>query len=167
MAIIEATSKQENLLYINVNEEYAIPNLLPNLSVVPLFLDRQAGIWVIFVKFDPGCMLPTHFHTGVVQAYTIKGQWWYLEHPDDVQGPGSYLYEPGGSVHSLQVPADQEGTTDVFFVVSGANVNFVGDDFMGIMDAGWIEDTILGAVKDGKAPMPRYLRPAGGTEFSR
>lgn len=167
MAIIEATTQQDNLLYINVNEEYAIPGLLPNVSVVPLFLDRQAGIWVIFTKFEPGTFLPTHFHTGTVQAYTLKGKWWYAEHPEDVQKEGCYLYEPGGSVHSLVVPEDQIGTTDVFFVITGANVNFIGEDFMGIMDAGWIEDTILNAVKEGKAPMPRYLRPAGGAEFSR
>ena len=36
---------------------------------------------------------------------------------------GSYLYEPAGSTHTLHAPATNEGDTDVWFTIYGANLN--------------------------------------------
>ena len=73
------------------------------------------------IKFAPGVQLPPHHHTGVVFAYTLAGEWSYLEYP---QSPGnragSYLYEPPGSVHTLKVADANTAETDVVFVITGA-----------------------------------------------
>ncbi len=96
---------------------------------------------MIRVKFAPGVTLPLHFHTGTVHAYTDVGLLVYTEHPEQKQTAGMYLYEPGGSVHQFNTPANNTVDTDVFFVVTGANINYasMGGDYMGIMDAGWIK----------------------------
>jgi hypothetical protein len=41
---------------------------------------------------------------------------------------GSYLYEPAGSVHTLNVPASNTEVTDVWFTIYGANLNLADDD---------------------------------------
>ena len=56
-------------------------------------------------------------------AFTQRGCWRYLEYPDVVNTAGSYLYEPAGSVHTLHVPDDNDGDTDVWFTIHGANLN--------------------------------------------
>ncbi|CUT12724.1 hypothetical protein BF49_3804 [Bradyrhizobium sp.] len=37
--------------------------------------------------------------------------------------PGSYLFEPAGSVHTLQAAHDTDGPTVSWFAIWGANVN--------------------------------------------
>lgn len=88
-----------------------------------LQVDLAQGLWIVRTRFDPGVTIQTHFHTGPVFAVTLKGTWHYKEYPNQVNKPGSYLFEPAGSVHTLTVPADQKGQTDVWFAIYGANVN--------------------------------------------
>jgi 2,4'-dihydroxyacetophenone dioxygenase len=105
-----------------------------------LQVDIEKGLWVVRTRFEPGVTIPTHKHTGEVFAFTIAGSWKYLEYPD-VNLPGSYLYEPAGSVHTLTVPADQEGLTDVWFAIYGANLNLDADGNVDlVIDAGFIRD---------------------------
>lgn len=85
-----------------------------------LHVDLNAGLWIVRVRFDPGCIIDTHYHTGSVYAVTLQGHWYYEEYPDAVNGPGSYLFEPAGSVHTLRVSDDG---AEVWFAVHGANVN--------------------------------------------
>ncbi len=134
-------------------------------SVKPLFLDRENGVWVLYARFEPGTKLPSHFHTGTVHFFTTKGRWHYAEHPDDEQSAGSYLYEPGGSVHTFEVPADATEAAEGFMVVSGANINFEDNVYHSTLDAGAIEEAIFAAVKLG-LPMPKYVRPAAGAGFA-
>ncbi|MGE8635194.1 MAG: 2,4'-dihydroxyacetophenone dioxygenase, partial [Achromobacter piechaudii] len=54
-----------------------------------------------------------------------------------------------------------------FMVVFGANINFIDGQFANIRDAGAIEDSIIEAAKKAGLPMPRYIRPKGGAEFTR
>jgi len=84
--------------------------------------DVEAGLWVIRVRFEPGVSLQKHKHTGEVFGFTITGNWKYREYPE-VNHAGSYLYEPAGSVHTLEVPAENKGITDVWFAIRGANLN--------------------------------------------
>ena len=86
-------------------------------------VDLAAGVWTLRTRFEPGTTIRTHRHTGAVHAFTLAGRWHYLEYPDDVNEAGSYLFEPAGSVHTLHVPADNDGLTDVFFIIHGANLN--------------------------------------------
>jgi len=76
---------QDNLLTVNINEEEAIPNPLDGTVINPLFLDAENGVWVLYVSFKPGTLLPKHFHTGTVHFFTTKGMWHYVEYPDDKQ----------------------------------------------------------------------------------
>ena len=44
---------------------------------------------------------------------------------------------------------------------------FIDGQFANIRDAGAIEDSILDAAKKAGLPIPRYIRPKGGAEFTR
>ncbi|MDZ4371609.1 MAG: 2,4'-dihydroxyacetophenone dioxygenase family protein [Phenylobacterium sp.] len=88
-----------------------------------LQVDLAQGIWVVRLRFDPGYRVARHYHTGPVYAFTTRGAWWYLEYPDQINRAGSFLFEPAGSVHTLMVPDSQEGLTEVWFTIFGANVD--------------------------------------------
>ena len=92
-----------------------------------LRVDLATGVWVIRNRFRPGTTIQTHKHTGHVDAFTQSGSWHYLESPEAVNTAGSYLYEPAGSVHTLHVPDTNEGPTDVWFTIHGANLNLDAD----------------------------------------
>lgn len=154
---------QDRLLTINVPKEGEVKNSLPGVHVTPLFIDPENGVWVLFARFDPGTLLPKHFHTGTVHFYTTAGSWAYVEYPDDVQTAGSYLFEPGGSIHTFKSDEGAEG----FMVINGANINFNDDgSFMNIMDAGWIEQTVLAAAQANGQKAPRYIRPGAAPDFT-
>jgi quercetin dioxygenase-like cupin family protein len=166
MALPTANNVQDRLLTLNINEQPEVQSSVPGMSVHPLFLDRENGVWVLYGRFEPGTTLPTHFHTGTVHFFTTKGRWNYLEHAEDPQTAGSYLYEPGGSVHTFTVPADASEAAEGFMVVYGANVNFVDGEYHSMMDTCAVEDEILAGAAAGLFPLPRYIRPKGGAEFS-
>ncbi|HLN17391.1 MAG TPA: 2,4'-dihydroxyacetophenone dioxygenase family protein [Acidimicrobiales bacterium] len=88
-----------------------------------LQVDLANGVWIIRNQFPPDYTVQTHKHTGHVLAFTRSGSWFYLEYPDVVNTAGSYLYEPAGSVHTLHVPPTNDGPTDVWFAIHGANLN--------------------------------------------
>ena len=92
-----------------------------------LQVNVDAGLWVIRTRFSPGMTVDTHKHTGTVHAFTLSGSWKYLEYPDDVNVAGSYLFEPAGSIHTLHVPESNTEITDVFFAITGANLNLDAD----------------------------------------
>ena len=100
MTLPEATTHRDRLLTLNVETAPRLPTEVPGVTITPLFLDRENGVWVLYGCFAPGTVLPTHFHTGTVHFYTTKGRWNYVEYPGDPQTAGSYLYEPGGSIHT-------------------------------------------------------------------
>lgn len=100
-----------------------------------LRVDLGIGEWVVQNVFDPGFTAPRHRHTGHVDAYTIRGTWQYREYGVDY-GPGSYVYEPAFSTHTLHVPASNDGPTEVIFVMRGANLNLDdGDQVTSVTDA--------------------------------
>lgn len=127
---------QTELLTVNENElPWLDGSLAPGVSIKPLRLDLEAGVWVILVSFAPGSNVPLHYHTGEAEVYTLSGSWHYAEYPDQLQTAGSYLYEPAGSVHTLIVPADNTEDTLMLVRVRGANVNFNQDGtFHSILD---------------------------------
>ena len=103
--------------------------------------DIDLGLWIVRTKFDPGTIIQRHRHTGTVFAYTTAGAWRYLESPE-INRPGSYLYEPAGSIHTLHALADTDGPTDVFFAIYGANLNLDDDgNVESVTDAGSVRDT--------------------------
>lgn len=167
MALPDVINHQDLLLTLNTNEEPVVVDALPGVDVWPLFLDPENGTWVIRAKFKPGTTLPKHFHTGVVHFYTTAGRWNYLEYPDQPQTAGSYLYEPGGSIHTFHCPEDSEEGADGFMVITGCNVNFDEDgNFMNIMDAGWIEKVVVEVAKAQGIDKLRYIKPKAGAGMS-
>ena len=77
------------------------------------------GLWIVQNIFQAGYTVPTHRHTGPVWGYTISGAWRYKEY-EYVNRAGSFLYEPAGSVHTLECVEDD---TNVWFQMYGANLN--------------------------------------------
>ena len=82
-------------------------------------VDHASGLWVIENIFQAGFELPTHRHTGPVWGFTLSGAWKYKEY-DYVNRAGSVLFEPAGSVHTLQCIKDD---TRVWFHMTGSNLN--------------------------------------------
>lgn len=126
-----------------------------------LQIDIDAGLWVVRTKFEPGTTIPRHKHTGPVFAVTFEGSWKYIEYPE-VNVAGSYLYEPAGSIHTLTVPADQEGMTDVWFAIYGANLNL--DDagnVTSVIDAGTVLEVYMAMCADAGLGTPDVILGRG------
>lgn len=161
MALPDAITKQDRLLTLNIHDATA-PSM-DGISLTPLFLDREHGVWVVYGKFAPGTTLPTHYHTGTVHFFTTKGRWNYVEHPEDPQTAGSYLYEPGGSTHTFMVPADATEAAEGFMVVHGANVNFVDGAYHSITDAASLEALFFAFAQATGTPVPKFFRPSSAS----
>ena len=82
------------------------------------------GLWIVENIFQNGYAVQRHRHTGPVWGYTTRGAWKYAEY-DYVNRAGSFLYEPAGSVHTLQCIEDD---TQVWFHMYGVNLNLDADD---------------------------------------
>ncbi len=134
--------------------------VMPGVDLQPLFLDPHNGVWVLRVIFHPGVVLPTHYHTGTVHLWTLSGRWNYVEYPDQPQTAGSYLFEPGSSVHTFSVPADNTELTETLMVVSGSNVNFDEDgNFVGTLDANSIMLGLDQLVRERGLDPAKYISP--------
>lgn len=131
---------QGELLTVNANDTALLTDALgEGVHFKPLMLDLENGVWVVLATFAPGARIPLHYHTGTVHAWTISGSWHYLEYADQPQTAGSYLFEPGASVHTLSCPAENTEDTVVLFIVNGSNINFTDDGaFHSILDAALI-----------------------------
>lgn len=148
---------QGELLTVHVDEIPMIRDALgEGVHFRPLRIDIEIGEWVVLATFAPGSRIPLHYHTGTVDAWTTSGSWNYEEYADQPQTAGSYLYEPGSSVHTLTCPASNTEDTVVLFRISGANINFTDDgQFHSILDAALVchlTDTLGDA--QGLGPIP-------------
>ena len=137
--------------------ELPFVNLGDGTHMQVLQVDVEAGLWVIRTKFEPGVMVQTHKHTGEVFAFTLAGSWKYAEYPE-VNVAGSYLYEPAGSIHTLTVPAENDGMTDVWFAIYGANLNLDADGNVEmVIDAGLVRDTYFALCEAEGHPRPNVI----------
>lgn len=115
----------------------------PGISYQLLEVDFEKGVWVTRMRFQPGVSIPPHKHTGEVLAFTVSGAWKYREYPDIYQ-TGSYVHEPEGASHTLEIPAENQGVTDILFINFGENINFDPDGKVDyIMDAKGILEKYL------------------------
>ena len=122
-----------------------------------LQVDVEAGLWVVRTRFTPGYLVQTHKHTGEVFAFTISGSWKYVEYPE-VNTAGSYLYEPAGSIHTLTVPETNDGPTDVWFAIRGANLNLdEHGNVTTVIDAGGIRDFYFAMCEGMGLPRPDVI----------
>jgi 2,4'-dihydroxyacetophenone dioxygenase len=91
----------------------------------PVRFDLATGRWINFLKVKPGGKVNRHRHTGgQVMAYTIQGEWRYLERTW-VAKPGTFVYEPPGDIHTLLVDGDVEMIT--LFILEGT-VQYLNDE---------------------------------------
>ena len=90
----------------------------------PLRLAPELGVWANLVKVSAQGMVSRHRHHGPVEGWVLQGRWRYLEH-DWVAGPGSYVHEPEGDVHTLVVEGGEEMVT--LFIVHGS-IEYLDDD---------------------------------------
>jgi hypothetical protein len=91
---------------------------------------------------------------GPVWGYTFSGAWKYKEY-EYVNRAGSFLYEPAGSVHTLQCIEDQ---TRVFFHMHGANLNLDADGKVdSVVDGQTALEFYLAACEARGLPRPRVL----------
>jgi quercetin dioxygenase-like cupin family protein len=74
-------------------------------------VDVAEGLWIVENIFQKGYAVQTHRHTGPVYGYTMSGAWKYREY-EYVNRAGSFLFEPAGSVHTLECIEDD---TQVWF----------------------------------------------------
>ena len=81
----------------------------------PLCLNRSQGYWVNLLKVTRSGIVSRHRHPNPVHGYVLKGRWRYLEH-DWMAKPGSYVFEPPGETHTLEVPDDCEEMITLFQV---------------------------------------------------
>jgi len=88
-----------------------------------LQVKAKEGLWIVENIFQAGYEVETHKHTGPIYAYTRSGAWKYKEY-DYVNRAGSFLYEPAGSMHTLQCIEDN---TQVWFQMYGSNINLDGE----------------------------------------
>jgi quercetin dioxygenase-like cupin family protein len=126
-----------------------------------LLADIDEGLWVIRTRFEPGVIVPTHKHTGPVHAFTLSGSWKYEEYPE-VNVAGSYLFEPAHSVHTLMVPDTNEGLTDAWFAIWGANLNLDADgNVETVIDAKTVADFYFLLCEAEGHPRPNVVIKSG------
>jgi 2,4'-dihydroxyacetophenone dioxygenase len=137
--------------------ELPFVELEPGVDVQLLQVDVESGLWVVRVRFQPGVRLQRHKHTGEVFAVTFSGSWKYIEYPD-VNTAGSYLFEPASSVHTLYVPESNEGITDVWFAIRGANLNLDDNDQVeSVLDAQAIKEFYLQKCRESGLEQPPVI----------
>jgi quercetin dioxygenase-like cupin family protein len=91
----------------------------------PLQFQASTGSWANLVRLEPGHRIARHLHAGgCVHAFVLEGAWHYLER-DWVASKGSYVWEPPGDVHTLEVVSDEPMVT--LFIVSGV-IQYLDDD---------------------------------------
>ena len=110
----------------------------------------EEGLWIVENIFQAGYEVQRHKHTGPVYAYTTSGAWKYAEY-EYVNRAGSFLYEPAGSIHTLQAIEDD---TRVWFQMYGSNLNLDAD--------GNVE-----SVFDGPGTLEMYFLLAEAEGFDR
>ena len=137
----------------------ALPYVLVDqgLELKVLQIKVSEGLWVIRNRFAPGTRVQKHKHTGTVFAFTTRGAWKYRE-SDFVNVAGSYLYEPAGSVHTLEVPESNTEPTEVWFAITGANLNLGADGNVEmVIDAGLVLNTYYAVCAANGLPKPDVI----------
>ena len=133
--------------------------LAPGLSIKLLVADVEGSLLVVKTKFRPGTVLPTHLHTGAVHGITEQGSWFYREYGEQsLNVPGSYIYEPAGSTHTLEVPASNTEDTEAYFIVHGAFMNYDDEgNFVGHFDAAVTHKVYVEALERQGDPVPSFV----------
>ena len=119
-----------------------------------LQVKEREGLWIVENVFQSGYEVQKHRHTGPVWGYTTSGAWKYKEY-DYVNRAGSFLYEPAGSVHTLQCIEDD---TRVWFHMYGCNLNLDADgNVEAVLDGAGTLAFYLAMCEEAGLPRPNVL----------
>jgi 2,4'-dihydroxyacetophenone dioxygenase len=105
------------VLEFDMNPELWVPQA-PGVSFRPLMLNVSHGYFVNLLRVQRAGILSRHRHTGPVQACVLRGSWHYLEHQWSAS-EGSFVFEPPGETHTLEV-LDDGPEMITLFNVTGA-----------------------------------------------
>ena len=136
----------------------------PNIKLKLLMADVEGGRYAVRMQFAPGVQVAPHKHTGEIHAFTLAGEWAYLEYPNSPSNTaGSYLFEPPGSTHSLKVADNVQGFTDILFIMYGAMIHLDEDGaVLGITDAESVLREYPELLRQQGKAVPEAL-PVGGS----
>lgn len=104
--VAQALPCDEELLWVPQTE---------SVSFRPLCLCVSGGYYVNLLRVKGSGVLSRHRHPGPVHGHVLKGRWKYLEHSWEA-GPGSYVFEPPGEIHTLVVPPGVDEMITLFHV---------------------------------------------------
>lgn len=136
----------------------------PRIRLQLLMADIEGQRFAVRMQFAPGLQAAPHKHTGEVHAITRAGSWAYLEYADSPANvPGSYLFEPPGTTHTLKVADDNDGATDVIFIIYGAMLHLdESDRVIGVTDAESVIAEYVAKVRRSHPALSLAL-PIGGS----
>jgi quercetin dioxygenase-like cupin family protein len=93
------------------------PFLSEGIHLKLLRVNPSTGEMLLVIRVQPGAGLGTHYHHGVVVAYTISGSWRYRD-ADWIAGPGDAIFEPAGSTRAFETVG--EAAAESFVHLTGA-----------------------------------------------
>jgi quercetin dioxygenase-like cupin family protein len=114
-----------------------------------LQVDRLFGVWVVRSRLEPNTIVQRHLHSGPVAALTLAGHWGYPE-SGWACGPGDYLVENSGTIHSLAVLGNKGPTAVLVGGFRPSRVDATGTSRIGGT-----------AVGDDLERFPTSFRPPG------
>lgn len=141
----------------------------PGIRLKLLMADIEGQRFAVRMQFAPGLTVAPHKHTGEVHAFTRAGRWNYLEYPDSPDNvAGSYLFEPPGTTHTLQISPDAGEPTDVLFVIYGAMLHLGADGaVLGVTDAQSCLEEYPRRLADQGVAGPEHIATGGFMAYAR
>jgi 2,4'-dihydroxyacetophenone dioxygenase len=141
----------------------------PAIRLKLLMADIEGQRFAVRMQFAPGLTVAPHKHTGEVHAFTTAGRWNYLEYPHSPDNvAGSYLFEPPGTAHTLQVSPDVGEPTDVLFVIYGAMLHLDADGaVLGVTDAESCLEEYPRRLAERGTPVPERIATGGFMAYAK
>jgi 2,4'-dihydroxyacetophenone dioxygenase len=81
----------------------------------PLVFSVSQGYFINILRIRKTGFVSRHRHAGPVHAFTLRGRWHYPEHEWWAE-QGTYVFEPPGDVHTLEIPEGVEEMATLFHV---------------------------------------------------
>jgi len=116
----------------------------------------EPGGWSELMRLEPGSGAPLHRHSGEVHAYCLSGAREIIG-TGEIAGPGSYVYEPAGTVDAWRATGD--GPCVLLLKITGT-IEYVDADgrVVETIDTGTQRDTYLTwCAEQGAPPSERIL----------
>jgi 2,4'-dihydroxyacetophenone dioxygenase len=159
MSVTDASTDAADATSLCRTDDLPWAELAPGIEMKVLRVGAGGDRYTLMNRFAPGTVLPKHHHHGEVHAWTIAGRWGYEEY-DWTAGPGDYIHEGAGTVHTLAVPADSPEPAVIQFVIENG-MDFLDDDGQPFHteDASTITELYLGALDNAGIPRPDGILP--------